>query len=346
MKGRKTGLCVMLMILSILMLTGCKDDYKENHVPTEAVVESENVTIKDTQADWSIKNESVMNDVTEKESDKDDPAIDESTKETRRVILTLPWGDGKGQLKNESNPALNGGPEAFVIEDEAIYILDRCNKRIVIYHGGEFSDFPILDCPYATYMAYQEGLFGVVDNFNRTTGVYTTTGEIVAIIKTPEEIQSYGPFGLVEVTSSYVIWKSPINTWYRYDWKEKKLETVTRDAGMYTRENSAIVRMRGSEFEWEITGENMFWEMLRVNEDELFYEQFEYPSYDWSVRRLDREGNVTFSYIDYSRWFSSPECPIYVADDGKVYLLEDFEDHFVISEVILGKTEKNQEIKQ
>ena len=115
---------------------------------------------------------------------------------------------------------------------------------------------------------------------------------------------------------------------------------------MYTRENSAIVRMRGSEFEWEITGENMFWEMLRVNEDELFYEQFEYPSYDWSVRRLDREENETFSYIDYSRWFSSPECPIYVADDGKVYLLEDFEDHFVISEVILGKTEKNQEIKQ
>ena len=82
MKGRKTGLCVMLMILSILMLTGCKDDYKENHVPTEAVAESENVTIKDTQADRSIKNESVMNDVTEKESDKDDPAIDESTKET------------------------------------------------------------------------------------------------------------------------------------------------------------------------------------------------------------------------------------------------------------------------
>ena len=79
---------------------------------------------------------------------------------------------------------------------------------------------------------------------------------------------------------------------------------------------------------------------------ELFYSQYDmvtaadYFVYEYSIRKVDREGDETYAMIDSTNWYATSTHPVYVSSEGEVYLMECLEDGIVVSEVKLEPSDE------
>jgi hypothetical protein len=64
---------------------------------------------------------------------------------TPHAVASLKWGQGIGQVALSKAPANNFGPQSFVVDNGAVYLLDSANKRIVVINmtNKRFSAIPL-----------------------------------------------------------------------------------------------------------------------------------------------------------------------------------------------------------
>lgn len=213
----------------------------------------------------------------------------------RKQLLVLTPGDGEGQLGYGGNSMCGYmGPDAFVVEDDTIYILDYLNQRIVVWKDGTYSH---IDISGESALMQRRGLM-----YHEDGSVTATAGGM-----------GYLNFARKE-TDSGAAW------------------ILDRDTGT----------------EWTIDAFHGSVDVVRVQDGELVYLQYEKLNdtkaffTDLVIRKIDSGGKETWAYTDFKEWYFIPANPVYVSDDGRVYLMDCLDDRIVISEVFLGTTEKSR----
>ena len=240
----------------------------------------------------------------------------------------------------------NIGPEAFVVEDESVFILDTSNQRVVIWKDGQFSDFDISACPSAQHMTYEDGKIGVIDTVSNVTGIYSLDGTKNIVITHPEEFDYHFPVEISEIGDSYVVWKTTEGMEFKYYWGSELLESVeSRIIQVKLGETVTRITENNTTAEWKIDSKNKLIEVFEANGENLIYSQYELVTgidFFWgelSVRKIDEKGEEEFSIIDTSAWHTNPTHPLYMSSDGKIYVMDCLENIITISEVVLGTTD-------
>ena len=270
----------------------------------------------------------------------------------RVPVLTLTPGSGVGQVGYGGNESSGyAGPDSFAVENGIIYILDSLNKRVMLFGNGNYASIDTSDVPYARRMKCENGKIAVVDNTYGLTGVYSVTGDQLALISHPDFILDEFVHELVEIGDTYVVWKTYDNSLYQYDWVEENIEELDVDTVMdvsvsdNAAMNIASINSTTGAMAWQIDTENKVLDVHGVAGTSLVYEQYEVvPDVDMffaelSVRKVDVSGSETYAVIDFSDWKSYPLEPLYLSSDGEVYLMECFEENMIISRVVLGTTD-------
>ncbi len=274
----------------------------------------------------------------------DDDNIDADMGSNRIALLKLLPGSGTGEVGYGGSEKFGyEGPDAFAVEDGAIFILDSQNDRIVVWRNGEYSSINIELCPRANHMKYQNQRLGVVDNYEGVTGVYTTEGELVTLIKHPISIINAYVAELSGIGDSYVIWKTYRGNYYRYDWVDGTLEMEESPwQKVLLDEGTLCITDVNGQVEWNVYAKNRIIEVLSISDDELIYQQYQFVTNvdlilaELSLRKITADGEETYTIIDISAWHTHPLEPCYLSTDGKVYVMECLEECTVVSEVVFG----------
>ena len=269
----------------------------------------------------------------------------------RIPVLTLSVGSGAGQVGYGGIEASGYiGADSFAVEDGVIFILDGVNQRVLIYANGEYGSIDISGVPRARHMKYENKMIAVSDNTNHVTGIYSLAGTQIALIPHLEIIEDELVDELVEVSDSYVVWRTYDNNLYRYDWETDTIAEVEEPEDTFTVVKNAdagvaSVSSVSSAEQWSLNAENKRISVHGAKNNALIYDQYEcVPNVDmffveFSIRKVAADGSESYAIIDFSDWMVHPLEPTYLSSDGEVYLLEGFEDRVVISKIVFGTTD-------
>lgn len=258
--------------------------------------------------------ETILPDDTSTEEHGEPIVVEQSLDEVKSEVLTVYPGSGDGQV-GYAQGVYNYGPDSFAVENGCIYLLDAVNDRIILYEEGEYSYIDISECYNPVYMKYQNERFGIVDSSRQATAVYSKDGTLEAMVMHPEEIF---PSGLRSVGETYVDWYA--EDVYRYDWiKEtlEKAEFIPETVSLSVQAPSSI-------------------DIIGSFEGEVYYVHTDVSAMATKVYKENVNGDRWYVTLADGEYFRYPLENVYLSEEGKLYLMESFEDRTVISELILG----------
>lgn len=237
----------------------------------------------------------------------------------KREVLTLYPGNGEGQIgySDEGRGARAVGPESFAVEDGVIYVLDSINHRVIICKDGAYSYVDVSEYSLVRYMGYENGRIGVAGYLSdQVVAVYSIDGTREALI----ELEGVGGAvivnRIVSIDDSSVEVECTDGTRYRYNWMTKKQENLGEVTGEISEDfGSRKVSILGR------------------NEDITYY-CYREGSNDVIGRELANIGRW-YTIQDLLVYRTIPLKHLHVSEEGKLYLMECFEDRTVISELVL-----------
>lgn len=253
--------------------------------------------------------------------------VEQELEAIKKPIHSWSVGNGQGEI-GYSESASENGPNGFTVEGSDICVLDVVNERILFHYGDGNESYIIASNLHGIYSA--NGWTATIGFVDSQIEVYNYRREKIADvdlrdsgIKNISEIVSIDDAGVVfEDLSGYgKIIK------YRYDWSTGKLEEL----GKVSRP-----------FYIEIDGNDAI--ILGEVGDKVYYW---YRDGIKNIIGVEVE-NVGRWYVtqELSDYHSIPSQNLYVSEDGKLYLMECFNNQVVISELMLGEdvdTSENEE---
>ncbi len=352
----KRGLAILLTgVMLISMLAGCGSvdsksttGGKGENVGAENTTESPEVTTEAVTTEEPTTEEPTLEETTAEaptteEATTEAPTESQTLVETelgfeaaKREILTLYPGSGLGQVGYSDEGRANDliGPESFVVEGEKIYILDWVNKRVLMFEDGKASgSIDVSEYDHTRYMGYGNGCIAVAGlhrGNGQIIGVYSadSNGEKVAEIDLYEtkimlvnKIVSIDDTGVEFNGDTLVEFNGNLRSEafrYRYDRSTKKLEQV---------EEIGANKLKIGEQEASVLG---------GTGDKLYYNYYEYSETTKCTIGVEVK-NIGRWYVshEFASYRTTPLKRLHVSEDGKLYLMECFEDRTVISELVL-----------
>lgn len=260
--------------------------------------------------------------------------IEVSFDEIKREVLTVYPGREEGQVKYDELPSGTDGPKGFAIVDGVIYILDTANYRVNIYDNGENRSIPFK--ARFTRMIVQDGFIVLSDISNGTKiAVYRTDGTLEAVkeFEKSEGVDWINKFCCIgETYVEFASTSSYTSERYRYDWVEDKTTVLGRYEAPNDKVNETILN------------EQNHLDVIGEYGESVYYTYFDWKDEGPSEYFLNREeGNIRwYAMIDFYAWHAHPLEQLYLSADGKLYIMECFEDRTVISELLLGEQEASE----
>lgn len=295
----------------------------EENTSTEEITATEETKIEGTETEVSSSEE-----ITTEAETTEPEEVEKNLVETevqldaaKREVLTLYPGNGEGQVgySDESRGAILVGPESFAVENGTVYVLDTVNHRVIIGKDGAYSYIDLSEYSRVKYMGCENGRIGVVGYLNdQVVAVYSADGTRVALI----ELEETGVNGIVNrilsIDDSSVEIQCSDGMRYRCDWTTKtqeQLEKVTEGISEELMERNASVLGRS---------------------EDLVYYRYREGSSDVIGKELTNVGRW-YTVQELLVYRTIPLKSLYVSEDGRLYLMECFEDRTVISELVLGE---------
>ena len=291
---------------------------------TTDVVTTEEPTIEETTAEVPTTEEATTEAPTESQPLVETELGFESAK---REILTLYPGSELGQVGYSEEGRVNEpiGPESFVVEGEKIYILDWVNKRVLMFEDGKATgSIDVSEYDRTRYMGYGNGCIAVAGSHRgnaQIIGVYSAdaNGEKVAEIDL-FDTQIMLVNKIVSIDDTGVEFNGELGNGayrYRYDRSTKKLEQVEVVGA-----NTIMV----GEQEASVLGESG---------EKLYYYYYYGQTTKCTIGVEVKNAGRWYVSHEFSGYRTTPLKWLHVSEDGKLYLMECFEDRTVISELIL-----------
>ena len=237
----------------------------------------------------------------------------------KREVLTLYPGNGEAQIgySDEGRGTQAVGPESFAVEDGVIYVLDSINHRVIICKDGEYSYIDISEYSLVRYMGYENGRIGVAGYLSdQVVAVYSIDGTREALIELDGVGGTVIVNQIVSIDDSSVEVECTDGTRYRYNWMAKKQENLGK-----------VIEDVGEDF-----GSRKV-EILGYGEDITYY-CYREGSKDVIGREVANIGRW-YTIQDLLVYRTIPLKHLHVSEDGKLYLMECFENRTVISELVL-----------
>ena len=240
--------------------------------------------------------------------------------DVKTLVRTFSWGKEEGKLGYYKDFQVSAGPNAFVVEDNVIIIMDNVNKRIIKYEGDTCTTISLDFEPYA--IKYQNDRIAVFDTERKVTKIYGKEGNEEISIEIPQKLRERGEISrILEIGDTYVVWRFYVRASgafaaYSYDWIDDRLEWVR------------------SLKEPTVTASSQFVELIGESGDCVYYFDPEMENKVYVVNRETENGRV-YTKLDYSEYRSRPRRKGYISSDGRFYIMECFEDRVEISELTL-----------
>lgn len=264
-----------------------------------------------TQEDESLPNETVSEWV-EKSF---------APEEIKNVVHTFSWGKEHGQLGYYSSEYFTFYPSTFTVEDDVIYIVDVANHRIVVYQQGAYTEIGYGDAGVVTpsSITYQNGWLAVLDKNLNTTFICRCDGSVSYVIENHPEYRLQLD-KILEIGDTYVIFERYCNEkrmevhydWTRDEWSAGKIMANISDSA--SDESRTIL----GEYE-----ENVYYycwmEALSEN-----------PK---CIIGRDAYNSRVYTIVDCAEHYILPSVAL--SSDGKLYIMEYFENRVEISELTL-----------
>lgn len=237
----------------------------------------------------------------------------------KESVHTFLWGDGSGEVgyRYEEMTGFRRGPQAFVVEDGVIYVLDSVNCRVIILGNERVTEIDLDEKFYDVELIVQNQKIGVVDYQGDVVRIYREDG-------TQEHYIDLSYAGkvteLVEIGDNYVDWVITTGNCYRYHWETKRLEK----RGAW--END-IVEVSAPVERNTVVADG-------IDHTGVYYHYIDTESFRLVICR-ENDGYRWITEVDWTNNRSYPFNPIYYSREGVLYLMECFEDQIVISKLTL-----------
>jgi len=231
----------------------------------------------------------------------------------KKEILSIPVGDGEGEVgyfigRYEGPESVLTGPEAFVVEDGKITVLDTENQRLLMFEDGKYTGGFVVDaCESGGWLYHQGNQWIVVSNVNYLVGcIYKEDGTHVKNV----------PYTQVE---PYM--------------EERRRQDQKLPLWMEGDGNRLIDVLGIDTIHVTVNGQSK----LRYV---YYYEQMDFVPdipkilMKQYICKAQENGPAYYTVLDRAEWVYTPLNHVYLAEDGTVYLMECLKDRVVISEIL------------
>ena len=275
--------------------------------------------------------EATTEEITTEELSTEEPVVEWTEKkisleEAKRVIHTFSWGEGEDQLGYKSDGHEAKAPRGFSVEGDQICVWDDANWRILLYENGHYSAIATEYFSGKSGMSYQNGWIGLLDESK--VQLYRSDRSKEMSIKLPTQLTNEVsvPWKIVEIGDTYFVLeiksrKSSARSQYRYDWTTDQVERIT---------DHNLPAFFDEQNEVDVIGvydDVVYYEDTEVRENALF-----------TIIGLKAKNYHLYVEIDQSKYIKTGgvhKCWSYLSDDGRLYIMECFEDRVEISELTL-----------
>ncbi len=263
----------------------------------------------------------------------DDPdAIGDCIRDAE-VILHLTCGDGENELGYADAGEVDSvqrSPEAFVIKDGKVYILDSLRNRVIVYDDGMLSyiRFPEPEHYYDYYQA-----MAIVDDriyacsceyLIDAIPVFDMTGSLLEMIPLPEKVQKQGVFKLLEENGKLIMFDHYLSC-YELIGGEFVEQYVIGVEGVAEPKTTYTI---GDDTVEIFTGENSMSSGLRIFGDRVYCYVLTYnpdipaPHEEMSYRVYDFNGNLLgATVVDRRNVLTYPRNAMFINSDGELYIM-------------------------
>lgn len=245
------------------------------------------------------------------------PKVEQVFEAVKKPIHSWSVGSGQGDI-GYSESTSEKGPNGFSVEGNDICVLDVVNDRILFHYGDGNDSY---DSISNLQRVYSENGWNAVINYNGYyIDIYYREEKIADIYLRDSGIGKVSE--IISIDNTGVVFEALPGHGrimkYRYDWSTGKLE-----------ERGNVSRS----FYIEIDGNDAI--ILGEVGDKVYYW---YRDGMTNIIGVEVE-NVGRWYVtqELSGYHSVPANNLYVSKDGKLYLMECFNDQVVISELMLGE---------
>lgn len=263
----------------------------------------------------------------------DDPdAIGDCIRDAE-VILHLTYGDGENELGYADAGEVDSVrrcPEAFVIKDGKVYILDSLKNRIAVWDNGELSfiRFPEPEHYYDYYQA-----MAIVDDriyacsceyLIDAIPVFDMSGDLLEMIPLPEKVQKQGVFKLLEENGKLIMFDHYLSC-YELIGGEFVEQYVIGVEGVAEPKTTYTIGDNTVEI---FTGDNSLSSGLRVFGDRVYCYVLTYnpdipaPHEEMSYRIYDFNGDLLgATAVDRRNVLVYPRNAMFINSDGELYIM-------------------------
>lgn len=270
---------------------------------------------------------------------------DKTTASEKEVLLEVNVGNETGEVGYELyDDGSKLGPQAFIVKNNKIYILDTVHDQILVYVNDKLQKtVPI--CDLAFDFTIHDNRFWVVDEYNQLFEI-NEKGEVLSKYDIPDEIFSCMIRDIRMNKDGNVVLQ--IDGGFSYELREQNFEKFDSDIQVVETEESVTIAFE--ENGWEFQKDNKYIGLLEVDKKDNCYVFVQtYLGdvteliFEHSIEKYNAEGELEeYAIIDMSDNVYFSNKSIYVSDKGSIYLMECEEDSLVISELILGTSDESQ----
>lgn len=273
----------------------------------------------------------------------DDPEVLGDCIKDAEIILHLSYGNGENEVGYSDAGDVDSfqrSPEAFVIKDGKVYILDSLRNRVIVYEDGELSyiQFPEREHYYDYYQA-----MAIVDDriyacsceyLINAIPVFDMTGSLLEMIPLPEKVQEQGVFKLFEENGKLIMFDNYLSC-YELTSGEFVEQYVIGVEGAGGPEKTYTI---GDEVIDIYTGENSMSSGLRIYRNRVYCYAYTYnpdipaPRAEMSYRIYDFNGELLgATVVDRRNVLVYPRNAMFINSDGELYIMCCMQDGLYIT---------------
>lgn len=273
----------------------------------------------------------------------DDPEVLGDCIKDAEIILHLSYGNGENEVGYSDAGDVDSfqrSPEAFVIKDGKVYILDSLRNRVIVYEDGELSyiQFPEPEHYYDYYQA-----MAIVDDriyacsceyLINAIPVFDMTGSLLEMIPLPEKVQEQGVFKLFEENGKLIMFDNYLSC-YELTSGEFVEQYVIGVEGAGGPEKTYTI---GDEVIDIYTGENSMSSGLRIYRNRVYCYAYTYnpdipaPRAEMSYRIYDFNGELLgATVVDRRNVLVYPRNAMFINSDGELYIMCCMQDGLYIT---------------
>lgn len=256
------------------------------------------------------------------------------------LICFIPAGEADDMIGYLFTDDGNSGPESFIVENGAVYVLDSAKSRILTVENGSVSVTPLNSCKYPRLFALAQNGFYVLDYGGTqllTAGKHNDRSEAIDLPAKVEandvkELRSTNDGLMLRTYEDEVfvmdpdtqVWELSCRIEAEGDFEEEKtLKLADRTIGLSTGKNTSFGYL----------GQNGGSVFIGVHEFVPYYPVIEC---EYTVRKLSQSGELEGCCVfDFSNVTAIPDTCCYLDDAGDLYAMTLKEDGVYITKPYL-----------